>query len=71
MVVSSPAVADSDVYVGSYDHIVYAFGSAPSGQPNTASKVAYLPMIAAVLIASAVVVTAAVLTNAFYKKRHK
>jgi outer membrane protein assembly factor BamB len=32
MVVSSPAVAEGNVYVGSYDHVVYAFGSPVSVQ---------------------------------------
>jgi outer membrane protein assembly factor BamB len=32
MVVSSPAVAEGMVYVGSYDHMVYAFGSSQSEQ---------------------------------------
>jgi hypothetical protein len=37
IVVSSPAVADGIVYVGSYDHLVYAFGSSPSAQTYSVS----------------------------------
>jgi outer membrane protein assembly factor BamB len=37
MVVSSPAVADGIVYVGSYDHFIYAFGPSPSTQTYTTS----------------------------------
>jgi hypothetical protein len=37
MVVSSPAIVNGVVYIGSYDHIVYALGSSPSTQTYSVS----------------------------------
>ena len=34
MVVSSPAIADNAVYVGSYNNMLYAFGSSSTGTPT-------------------------------------
>ena len=42
-VVSSPALAHDTLYVGSYDHMVYAFGPAVETQPPTASM-AYMDL---------------------------
>ena len=37
MVVSSPAIANDIVYIGSYNHILYAFGSSSSQQTYSVS----------------------------------
>jgi len=48
MVVSSPAVANNAVYVGSYNHVIYAFGSSsPANQP--ADYTSTIILIAALL----------------------
>jgi outer membrane protein assembly factor BamB len=61
MVVSSPAVANGVVYVGSYDHLVYAFGS-PNSQlqlsesgSHSVSVTIYLSFVSVTIAAIAVV----------------
>src|SRR3990172_4120895 len=52
---SSSAGADSAVYIGSYDHWLYAFGSASSGEENGTPS-APIPLLPVIAIAVAAVV---------------
>jgi heme/copper-type cytochrome/quinol oxidase subunit 2 len=56
MIVSSPAVVDGVVYVGSYDHLVYAVGvpSTEAATQNSSSFIVVLLSVVAVLIVVAV-----------------
>jgi hypothetical protein len=66
MVVSSPAIANNIVYVGSYNHMLYAFGSLSSKQPPSLS---FAVLISLILLITAVL--SAVLATVLYKKKHK
>ena len=56
MVVSSPAVANNAVYVGSYNHVIYAFGpTAPTSQPvDNTSTIILITVLLAVTVAAAI-----------------
>jgi outer membrane protein assembly factor BamB len=68
MVVSSPAVANGIVYIGSYDHMVYAFGPSQSSQAFTPT----IPNLTALIVLLLIVLLAvAVLAVAFYRRKHQ
>jgi len=52
-VVSSPSIANGVVYVGSYDHFVYAIGSV-AGQPSEPASLWIVWVAAAVVVVLAV-----------------
>ena len=58
-VVSSPAISNGVVYVGSYDHFVYAIDSVVEPQPNAEPWSAW--MIAAVIVLIVLIVLVSVL----------
>ncbi|TRZ48138.1 MAG: hypothetical protein D4S01_10915, partial [Dehalococcoidia bacterium] len=64
MVVSSPAVANGIVYVGSYDHLVYAFGPSPSAQIYS------IPPSIILLLIMAILLVVGLLAVAIYRRKH-
>jgi len=69
MVVSSPAIANNVVYVGSYNHIVYAFGSVGSSHSKQTSSMQPELLVLLIFVPIAVVVIA--LAIVIYRKRSK
>ena len=68
VVVSSPAVADGKVYLGSWDHKVYAFGS--SSNVHSASMLdSIVPLL--VVVAIAISAICAYILVAFFVRRRK
>ena len=67
MVVSSPAVADNHVYVGSYNNMLYAFGS-PS---NTTSVHTDTQVKIVVSLVVAIVIAATILLAAWFLRKKK
>ena len=67
MVVSSPAVANGTVYVGSYDHLIYAFGPSTSEQGDTE------PFLWTVfsLFLGATALSVVLLAIVFYRRKHQ
>jgi hypothetical protein len=66
MVVSSPAVANGIVYVGSYDHLVYAFGP-----PHIIPTIPELPsLIVLSLFIVTILLAALLLAVALYRRKH-
>ena len=55
--ISTSAVANGVVFVGSYDHVVYAFGSSPNTQTFTPKfpSVTVLTLIIVITLAAALI----------------
>jgi hypothetical protein len=69
MVVSSPAVANGVVYVGSYDHLVYAFGSPPNTQPSTPTS--KFPSLEALTLIIAIALVVALISAVAYRRKRR
>ena len=67
MVVSSPAIANGIIYVGSYDHLVYAFGSSPTTQIDSEP----IPTSIIVLLIIITILVVGLLVVVVYKKKIK
>ena len=66
MVVSSPAVANGIVYVGSFDHVVYAFG-VPEDKEARSVFPSFTFLLFLVLV---VLLVAAALAVVLYRRKH-
>jgi hypothetical protein len=67
-VVSSPAMTHDTLYVGSYDHIVYAFGPAVENPPPTRVWPIWLFAVVAVIVIL-VIIVAVLLIRAIMKPK--
>lgn len=64
-VASSPAIDYGAVYVGSYDHIVYAFGSSPDEPASSES----LPVVAIAVLTVIVLAVAMLAAAVWYRAK--
>jgi hypothetical protein len=67
-VVSSPAIVNGVLYVGSYDHMVYAIGTWQNSEEPTSLFLANLPLIFAV---AAVVIIVGLSVALLYRRKHR
>jgi outer membrane protein assembly factor BamB len=68
IVVSSPAVAEGNVYVGSYDNCVYAFG--PASMPMSFNS-EWPEIVVAALVLAIVAVVGPLLVARWYRLKRK
>jgi len=68
MVVSSPTVANGVVYVGSYDHLVYALGALQGSQESGEDILQSAVSIALVMVALTIAIVGIVV---FYRRKRR